>query len=129
MGGGQSCCIIRVHPLTPNDYRINTIERLLKEYETFVKTIVSHKKTGKVFHLTRGVCNINSKYKADYSGISTSLIEVYGEKMILQYSKRFDKQYNILLNTLRTLHIERKLLCDEFVLRNKQICTVLGIVK
>ena len=129
MGGGQSCCIIRVHPLTPNDYHIDTIERLLKEYKTFIKTIVSHKKTGKVFHLTHEVCNINSKYKAECNGIITSLTELYGEEMTLRYSKQFNKQYNILLNTLRALQIERKLKCDAIILRNKNLCIMLGIVK
>jgi hypothetical protein len=128
MGGEQSSCRNSIHPLTSNDYCIYTIEQLLKEYGIFVGKIVTQQKRGKVFHLTYDVCNINLNYKARYSGISSSLMEVYGEKMVLQYAKRFDKQYNILLNTLRTFHIQGKLVCDEIVLKNKKTCTLLGIL-
>ena len=101
--------------------------KLLKDYEIFVKTIVAHQKTGKSFHLTRDVCHMNSDYKAKCSGLCSSLVEIYGEKMISQYTERFDKQYNILLNCLRVLHIQHKLLCDEVILKNKKICVLLGI--
>lgn len=89
--------------------------------------VVSHQRTGKAFHLTVNICNTNSNYKAKCSGICSSLTEVYGEKMALQYKKRFDKQYNLLLNALSALHIQNKLVCDEVILKNKKICTLLGI--
>jgi hypothetical protein len=127
--GGQSSCINVVHPLTPNDSRIYAIVQLLKEYEIFVRTIVAYQKAGKSFHLTRDVCHMNSNYKAKCSGLCSSLVEVYGEKMISQYTERFDKQYNILLNCLCALNIEHKLRCDEVILKNKKIRTLLGITE
>lgn len=56
-----------------------------------------------------------------------NLTEAYGEQFMVGYTTQFNKLVTRLINALRALHIQRKLVCDELVLKNKKICMQLGI--